>query len=61
MPWSVRAREQAPVAAPVGWEELADIARAGAWTIRDAGELLARAASPELRGWGFASQALPGF
>ncbi|UKK83428.1 DNA ligase D [Sphingopyxis sp. BSN-002] len=61
MPWSVRAREQAPVAAPVGWAELADIDKAGAFTIRDAADLLERAASPELRGWGFASQALPDF
>lgn len=59
MPWSARAREQAPVAAPVGWDELADIDTPGAWTIKDANDLLARAASPELKGWGFASQALP--
>lgn len=61
MPYSVRAREQAPVAVPVGWEELAGIEKAGAWTIRDAKKLLDRAASPELKGWGFASQPLPDF
>ena len=56
MPYSARAREQAPVAVPVGWDELADIASPGAWTIKDAKILLDRAASPELKGWGFASQ-----
>ncbi len=61
MPYSARAREQAPVAVPVGWDELADIEKAGAWTIKDAKDLLERAASPELKGWGFASQTLPNF
>ena len=61
MPYSVRAREQAPVAAPIGWEELADIDKAGTFTICDADDLLERAASPELKGWGFASQRLPDF
>ena len=61
MPWSARARENAPVAAPIGWEELADVKSAGQWTIKDAAALLERAASAELKGWGFASQPLPGF
>jgi len=61
MPYSARAREQAPVAVPVGWDELADVKSPAAWTIRDADELLERAASSELRGWGFASQTLPDF
>ncbi|MGN6691144.1 MAG: DNA ligase D, partial [Sphingopyxis sp.] len=61
MPYSARAREQAPVAVPVGWDELADIEKAGAWTIKDAKDLIERAASPELKGWGFASQTLPNF
>ena len=61
MPYSARAREGAPVAAPVGWDALADVEKAGAWTIADATELLDRAASPELKGWGFASQTLPDF
>lgn len=59
MPYSGRAREQAPVAAPIGWDALADVETAGRWTIADAGELLERAAGPELKGWGFASQKLP--
>ena len=61
MPYSARAREYAPVAVPVGWEELAGIEKAGAWTIKDASELLRRAAGPDLKGWGFASQTLPDF
>ena len=61
MPYSARARENAPVAAPIGWEELADVKSAGQWTIKDAAALLERAASAELKGWGFASQPLPGF
>lgn len=59
MPWSARAREGAPVAAPVGWERVADIGQAGTWSIRDANLLLERAASAELSGWGFARQTLP--
>jgi bifunctional non-homologous end joining protein LigD len=61
MPYSARAREQAPVAVPIGWDALADVEKAGAWTIADAGDLLERAASAELKGWGFASQPLPDF
>jgi len=61
MPYSARAREQAPVAVPIGWDALADVDKAGQWTIKDAEDLLARAAGPELKGWGFASQALPDF
>lgn len=60
MPYSVRARENAPVAAPVGWDALADVESAARWTIKDAAELLDRASSPELKGWGFARQPLPG-
>ena len=49
----------APVAVPIGWDALADVESAQRWTIRDADELLERAASAELRGWGFARQSLP--
>ena len=59
MPYSARAREGAPVAVPIGWDALADVAKAGAWSIRDAADLLDRAAAPDLKGWGFASQILP--
>ncbi|HWW59578.1 MAG TPA: DNA ligase D [Sphingopyxis sp.] len=61
MPYSARARENAPVAAPIGWDALADATKAGQWTIGDVDALLERAASPELKGWGFASQTLPDF
>lgn len=59
MPYSARARENAPIAAPIGWDALADVDKAGAWTIGNAQELLDRAASPDLKGWAFASQSLP--
>ena len=61
MPYSARAREGAPVAVPIGWDALAEVTKAGAWTIRDTDELLDRAAAPDLKGWGFASQTLPDF
>ncbi len=59
MPYSARARENAPVAVPIGWDALADVDHAGAWTIGDARELLDRAVGPDLTGWAFASQSLP--
>jgi bifunctional non-homologous end joining protein LigD len=61
MPWSARARENAPVAVPVGWDALADIKKAGQWTIKDSEDLLEHAASADLKGWGFANQSLPDF
>lgn len=59
LPYSARAREGAPVAAPVAWDELPDLAGANIWTIRDARALLDRAAAKGLKGWGQARQALP--
>ena len=59
MPYSVRARAGAPIAAPVSWTELREIETAGVWTLRDADKLLRRAASPALAGWGMARQTLP--
>ncbi|HET9355604.1 MAG TPA: DNA ligase D [Sphingomicrobium sp.] len=61
MPFSARAREGAPVAAPVTWDELDGFAGANAFTIRDAGELLERSSSKALAGWGEAEQVLPEF
>lgn len=58
-PYSARARENAPVAAPVSWDELRDIDTPAAFTIGDAERLLERASEPELQGWGFAEQILP--
>jgi bifunctional non-homologous end joining protein LigD len=59
MPYSARAREGAPVAAPVAWEELDRIKSGAEYSIRDADELLARAGAKLLAGWGRAKQKLP--
>ncbi|MDQ4419460.1 DNA ligase D [Sphingobium sp. DEHP117] len=59
VPYSARARAGAPVAAPVGWEELRDIKSPARYTNRDADELLRRAGSATLKGWGFMEQQLP--
>ena len=59
MPYSARAREGAPVAAPIAWEELDGLKAANCWTIRDAAELVERASSVLLKDWGQANQALP--
>jgi bifunctional non-homologous end joining protein LigD len=59
LPWSLRARVGAPVAAPVTWQELAELDRASRFTVADAALLLRRAGSRALRGWGEADQALP--
>jgi len=57
MPYSARARDGAPVAAPVTWAELETINRPDAFTIADAETLLKR--GRKLRSWGQAKQALP--
>ena len=59
MPFSARAREGAPVAAPVAWEELDRYEGGNHFSIRDVDELLDRAGSKMLAGWGKADQALP--
>jgi bifunctional non-homologous end joining protein LigD len=59
VPYSARSRADAPVAAPITWDELAGIERAHAFSIHDAEALAERAASPALKGWGFAAQGLP--
>ena len=59
MPYSARAKEGAPVAAPVAWEELDEFKSGAAFSIRDADELLDRASSKLLAGWGEAKQRLP--
>ncbi|HEV7659454.1 MAG TPA: DNA ligase D [Allosphingosinicella sp.] len=60
MPYSARAREGAPVAAPINWEELDEMKSGGRFSVRDAELLLDRASSRLLQGWGEASQVLPG-
>ncbi len=59
MPYSARGREGAPVSAPIAWEELDDFASGHHFSIRDVDELLDRAGSKLLAGWGKAKQALP--
>ena len=59
MPYSARGREGAPVAAPVTWDELDKYDSGHHFSIRDADELLKRASSKALAGWGKAKQALP--
>ena len=59
MPYSARAREGAPVAAPIAWDELDDFDSGAAFSIQDAAELLKRAKWKRLAGWGKAKQSLP--
>jgi bifunctional non-homologous end joining protein LigD len=59
LPYVARAREGAPVAAPVSWTELRDIDSPRQFTVRDAKALLERANSRGLLGWGTSPQELP--
>ena len=59
MPYSARARPGAPVAVPVTWDELKDLASPHEWSIDDAARLVERAESRGFKGWGFAAQTLP--
>ncbi|QWC57318.1 DNA ligase D [Erythrobacter sp. 3-20A1M] len=59
VPYSARARENAPVAAPIAWGELKETKTAARFHIGDAKTLLDRAQSKSLAGWGFADQHLP--
>jgi bifunctional non-homologous end joining protein LigD len=59
MPYSARARDNAPVSAPISWDELEDLKGGNVYTVRDAELLLERASGHALQGWGEASQVLP--
>jgi len=59
MPYSARGREGAPVSAPIAWEEIDRYQSGHHFSIRDADELLERASSKPLAGWGKAKQSLP--
>ena len=61
LPYSVRARPGAPVAAPIAWSEIADVKGGGHFTLEDRAELLKRATGNLLGGWGVADQPLPGY
>jgi bifunctional non-homologous end joining protein LigD len=59
MPYTARARARAPVAVPVTWVELGDLDTPAKWHVGDQEELLKRASSKDLVGWGMARQVLP--
>lgn len=59
LPYSARARSGAPVAVPIGWNELKEVQDAKPFAIDDVAALIDRAASKQLSGWGFANQRLP--
>jgi bifunctional non-homologous end joining protein LigD len=59
MPYSVRARPDAPVAAPITWKEMETIDKPSHFHVGDAAELAKRAVSKALSGWGRADQELP--
>ncbi len=59
LPYSARARENAPVAVPIAWGELKDMKDAHPFGIGDAKRLIERAEDKALAGWGFAEQRLP--
>lgn len=59
MPYAARVRPEAPVAAPITWKEMETIDAPSHWHIGDAAELVKRAGSKALAGWGRADQVLP--
>ena len=59
LPYSARARNGAPVAAPVAWDEVEEVDRSDSFTIGDVEQLLERSNGRTLRNWGVAQQRLP--
>ena len=61
LPYSVRARPGAPVAAPIAWNEVGKVKGGGHFTLEDRDELIERSSGTLLQGWGVADQPLPGY
>ena len=59
LPYAVRARENAPVAAPVSWAELPKMDSGAVFTVATFDRLRRRAGGAALAGWGEADQVLP--
>ena len=59
MPYSARARDGGPVAAPINWDELEEMPGGNRFTVGDTALLLERASGRLLQGWGEANQPLP--
>lgn len=61
LPFTVRARENAPVAMPVTWAELEDINSPATFKLTDQEMIVKRAASAAMKKWGTYRQPLPSF
>ena len=59
MPWTVRAREGAPIAMPITWDELGGVASPNQFRIADLAGARRRAGLPALRSWCGTPQRLP--
>jgi len=59
MPYAVRARPGASVAAPITWKEMETIEAPNQFHVGDVAELVRRASSKSLSAWGRANQVLP--
>lgn len=60
-PWTVRARENAPIAVPIEWDELSEISKAAQFNIGMMADLVKRAKSKSMKNWGNNKQKLPTF
>lgn len=59
LPYSVRSRENAPVAVPIAWEGLLAMKNAKPYNIDNINDPIQRAQRKKLSGWGFAEQTWP--